>query len=40
MVAMSEPWAARELENGHMLAMGEPWAACGLGFVEDEQWRR
>ena len=40
MVAMSEPWAAWELENGHMVVMGESWAACGLGFMENEQWRR
>ena len=37
MVTMTELWAARELENGHMVAMGEPWAAYGLGFVENEQ---
>ena len=36
MVAMSEPWAAWELENGHMIAMGEPWATCGLSFAENE----
>ena len=40
MVAMSEPQAARELENSHMVAMGKSWVACGLGFVENEQWRR
>ena len=40
MVAMSEPWAARELENGYTVAMGELWATCGLGFMGNEQWKK